>query len=226
MKPEIYIAETGIFGSNRLETAHVRTDSYRGKRMLDVVLGGVLIPVVAPVVALLWLVVRLDGGPGFFLHRRVGRGGAEFACLKLRTMRADADRVLDQLLAADPRAAEEWALRQKLENDPRVTRIGAFLRRTSLDELPQLWNVLRGEMSLVGPRPVTRAELARYGLARGAYLCRRPGVTGLWQVFGRRSASYADRVHLDLHYSRTASLWGDVWLLLLTIGVIFRRTGC
>ncbi|MBN2906257.1 MAG: sugar transferase [Rhodobacteraceae bacterium] len=225
MKADTYGPDIDVLGQVSLDFNSGPAKEYRGKRLLDVCLSAALLPLVAPVVAVLWLMVRCDGGPGFFSHRRVGVSGAEFACLKLRSMHPDAERMLSRHLVNDADAAREWALRQKLTDDPRVTRLGAFLRRSSLDELPQLWNVLRGDMSLVGPRPITRAELARYGLARGAYLSCRPGVTGLWQVFGRRSASYAERVHFDLHYSRNASLLGDLWLLILTMGVVFKRTG-
>lgn len=196
-----------------------------GKRVLDLGLALGLLPFVAPVILLLWLVVRLDGGPGLFAHGRVGRHGQPFRCWKIRTMAPDADQRLAVLLAGDPNAALEWARTFKLRHDPRVTWIGAILRRTSLDELPQVWNVLRGEMSFVGPRPVTAGELDFYGADRTSYLSLRPGVTGLWQVRGRRDGDYARRVGLDHSYREGLCLWLDLRLIAATGLVLLRPTG-
>jgi Undecaprenyl-phosphate galactose phosphotransferase WbaP len=197
------------------------------KRVFDAVVAGAGLVALAPFLAVVWALVKLsDGGPAFFGHVRVGRYGRPFTCWKFRTMVQNGDEVLARHLAANPAAAEEWKAAQKLRKDPRVTAIGAFLRITSLDELPQLWNVLVGEMSLVGPRPVTRTELERYAKDRKFYLLVRPGLTGLWQVSGRNRTSYARRVALDRHYVQTWSFLGDLWIMLKTVVVLARRDGC
>lgn len=196
-----------------------------GKRLLDLAVVAVFGLPVAVIVAVLALLVMLDGGKPFFGHLRVGRGGRTFRCWKLRTMVPDAEARLVAHLAADPRAAEEWAETQKLRRDPRVTLVGRVLRKTSLDELPQVWNVVRGDMSLVGPRPVTAEELERYGRHRTAYCSLRPGITGLWQVRGRNDVSYAARVAMDADYARRASLALDVGLVLGTVPAVLRLTG-
>ncbi|MGG7646252.1 sugar transferase [Rhodovulum sp. YNF3179] len=202
-----------------------RSRGYAGKRVFDICVAAVLLGIAAPAIALLWALVRADGGGGFFGHARVGRDGRVFRCWKLRSMVPDAESRLATILATDPAAAAEWARRQKLSNDPRVTGLGRVLRRTRLDELPQLWNVLRGEMSLVGPRPVTRAELGRYGSAAPLYLALRPGLTGPWQVSGEDGGDYAARVRRDAAYARQCSLGGDLWLLIRTCAVVLARTG-
>jgi Undecaprenyl-phosphate galactose phosphotransferase WbaP len=169
--------------------------------------------------------VKADGGPTFYAQTRVGRGGRPFRCLKFRTMMVGAeDRLLD-LLAADPAAAAEWEATQKLTADPRVTGIGGLLRKTSLDELPQLLNVLKGEMSLVGPRPIVEAEQERYADDIASYRAVRPGVTGLWQVSGRSEISYARRVQLDVWYVNHWSLLQDFSILLRTIPAVLSRRG-
>ncbi|MBE9637055.1 sugar transferase [Salipiger mangrovisoli] len=196
------------------------------KRLLDVVLALTMLPMILPIVALLYVVVRLDGGAGFFGHPRVGRNGETFRCWKLRTMVPDAQERLEHLLATDPIARAEWDKDRKLRNDPRVTRFGDFLRRSSLDELPQIWNVLKGEMSLIGPRPVTLDELDRYGGHKWVYLSLRPGVTGLWQVSGRNDVSYDERVQLDASYYNELGLRSDLRILRQTVGAVLGRTGC
>lgn len=167
-----------------------------------------------------WMIWRVDGSPILFGHYRVGLNGRLFRCLKFRSMRRDAEDVLAQLLSKDPIARAEWASDQKLSNDPRITGIGAFLRRTSLDELPQLLNVLRGEMVLVGPRPITVGELTRYGKVRWHYLSVRPGMTGLWQVSGRNNTTYEERVDFDKHYVEERSLTLDASILVRTVVVV------
>jgi lipopolysaccharide/colanic/teichoic acid biosynthesis glycosyltransferase len=185
-----------------------------------------LLLLLAPLMALVaWLIWRRDGAPVFFGHFRVGRDGDLFRCLKFRSMFRDAERMLQQLLEADPQARAEWEKDQKLSRDPRITPIGHFLRRTSLDELPQLFNVLRGEMSLVGPRPITTGELTRYGAARWHYLSVQPGMTGLWQVSGRNNTTYDERVALDRRYVEARSLRLNLSILLRTVGVVLARDG-
>ncbi|MFA7637825.1 MAG: sugar transferase, partial [Parvibaculum sp.] len=159
--------------------------------------------------------------------RRVGEKGREFMCRKFRTMHVDSDAILKSLLENNPQVAAEWARDQKLRNDPRVTAIGAFLRKTSLDELPQLINVIRGEMSLVGPRPVTYSEVLRYGEDAEYYLSAKPGITGLWQVSGRNETTYMRRVQLDAWYVKNWSLWQDIAILFKTVpAVLLRRGAC
>ena len=196
-----------------------------GKRALDIALSLILLPSLLPLIVLLWALARRDGGPGFYAHKRIGRHGRVFWCWKIRTMVPDAEARLAAHLSGHPDAAREWARTQKLTDDPRITRLGGVLRRTSLDELPQIWNVLRGDMSFVGPRPVTLSELDRYGAQRTVYLRLRPGVTGLWQVNGRGNGCYAERLSLDRAYSDGVSLSVDLRLILRTVLVLFWPTG-
>jgi len=196
------------------------------KRAMDIAIAGIGLLLLAPVFLVLALLVRADGGPAFYVHPRVGRGGRIFGCIKFRSMVVDSEARLEALLASDPAARAEWEQTRKLRNDPRITRIGRFLRATSLDELPQLINVLRGEMSLVGPRPVTPAELDRYyGAAAAHYLSVRPGITGPWQVSGRSETSYDQRVALDVAYVTQPSLLTDLRILLRTPLAVLSRRG-
>ncbi len=195
------------------------------KRVLDVAGAIVLGVVFSPLMIVIALLMRRRGGEVIYRHRRVGREGRMFECLKFRTMVPNADQVLRQLLESNPELKAEWVRDHKLRNDPRITRIGRFLRRTSLDELPQLWNVLRGEMSLVGPRPVVREELLRYGRNVRTYLAAKPGITGLWQVTGRNDTDYRRRVVLDTYYVRNQSLALDLYILLKTTGVVLGGSG-
>jgi lipopolysaccharide/colanic/teichoic acid biosynthesis glycosyltransferase len=195
------------------------------KRSFDVVVGTLLMVALLPVLVLLVVVVMSDGGPAVFGHVRVGRNGKKFRCLKFRSMVVNADQVLKTLIEDDPQARAEWERSFKLKNDVRVTRIGRFLRRTSLDELPQLWNVVRGDMSLVGPRPIIDQELERYGANVMYYLMAKPGMTGLWQVSGRCTTDYATRVSLDVAYVKNWSLLRDVTILFKTFKVVFKGSG-
>lgn len=196
------------------------------KRALDIAGAGSLLLLSLPVFLLLALLVRLDGGPAFYAHERVGRGGRRFGCLKFRSMVTDSAARLEALLDQDPEARAEWNATRKLRHDPRITWVGRFLRASSLDELPQLINVLRGDMSLVGPRPVIAAELAaHYGAAAEHYLSVRPGITGLWQVSGRSSTSYDTRVALDVRYATNPSLLEDLRILLRTPAAVLLRRG-
>ena len=186
----------------------------------------VLLVLLAPVLALVaWAVWRKDGAPILFSHYRVGQDGRLFRCLKFRSMVRDSEAALARLLREDEKAREEWEREQKLTVDPRITPIGRFLRRTSLDELPQLINVLRGEMNLVGPRPITVGELERYRGARWHYLCVRPGITGLWQVSGRNDTTYEERVELDRRYVERRSAWMDCFILIKTVKVVLTSEG-
>ena len=195
------------------------------KQCMDRCGAAVLLVALAPLFLLLAILIRRDGGGALYRHQRLGANGKVFPCMKFRSMVANSDSVLEQLLASDPIALAEWQATQKLRLDPRVTRVGRLLRKTSLDELPQLFNVLRGEMSLVGPRPIVRAEISRYGSEIGYYYQARPGLTGLWQVSGRSDTSYAQRVELDVQYISTWTLWRDIVIVLKTIPAVVLRKG-
>lgn len=195
------------------------------KRLLDVSIVLLALPFAAPLILALSVLIRRDGGSGLFGHTRVGRGGHEFTCWKLRTMRTDAQACLSRLLANDPDLRRQWYANQKLTDDPRITKIGRFLRQTRLDELPQLWNVLIGEMSIVGPRPVTLDELERYGADRPAYLAMRPGLTGPWQAGLAGKSGYAGRIAADVDYANGASFGMDLAIILRTGLVVLKRSG-
>lgn len=200
--------------------------TYGGKRLFDIVLAILILPILAPVIAICWAIVRLDGGPGFYSQSRVGLNGKTFRCWKLRSMVVDAEAVLQKLCAEDPDVAREWEVNQKLDDDPRITKIGKFIRSTSLDELPQLWNVIVGDMSFVGPRPFMVNQKVLYDEAGGgAYYEMRPGITGHWQVYGRGETSFADRVGFDNNYYRALSLIEDIRLIFKTALVVLNRTG-
>ncbi|MCY0873193.1 MAG: exopolysaccharide biosynthesis polyprenyl glycosylphosphotransferase, partial [Acidithiobacillus caldus] len=194
------------------------------KRSFDLIGSLLLILLLSPVfVAIAWRIRKEDGGPVFFRQTRVGRDGKSFGCLKFRSMVPDAEARLQRYLAENPAIAQEYQRNFKLRDDPRVTRIGRFLRRSSLDELPQLFNVLLGDMSLVGPRPVTAKELMEYyGEVSPVYQSVPPGITGLWQVSGRSDTSYSQRVYLDAWYVKNWTLWYDIVILLRTVRVVLR----
>ncbi|HHI70051.1 MAG TPA: sugar transferase [Rhodobacteraceae bacterium] len=197
------------------------------KRLMDVLLSLVLLPAVLPLAILIGAILKIQGGPILYSQVRVGRDGLPFRLWKFRTMIADADAVLQKHLDRHPSAKQEWRDHRKLRNDPRVTRFGAFLRRCSLDELPQFWNIFLGEMSLVGPRPVSQNELEeKYRQYALSYMRCRPGLTGLWQVSGRNRLTYESRVQLDDYYARQQNALLDLWILWRTIGAVLRGTGC
>ena len=178
-----------------------------------------------PVLLLAAGVLLASGRNPFYLHRRIGRDGRSFACIKLQTMGPDAAERLQALLQASAAAAAEWERTRKLSDDPRITPLGRFLRRTSIDELPQLWNVIRGEMSLIGPRPITADELHVYGDCAGAYTQLRPGITGLWQVSGRNRLSFSQRADFDAEYAARLCLGLDLSILLRTVRVVLSCSG-
>jgi exopolysaccharide production protein ExoY len=209
--------QAGFFNGALADQVHLRTNQLA---------AAFLILLLSPVMlCLAVLIARRDGAPVLFGHYRVGKDGRLFRCLKFRSMYLNSAEMLSEILASDPAARAEWDRDQKLSNDPRITPVGDFLRRTSLDELPQLLNVLRGEMSLVGPRPITVAELTRYGRVRWHYLSVRPGMTGLWQVSGRNNTTYSERVALDERYIDNQSLLGDIGILFRTVKVVLFREG-
>lgn len=196
------------------------------KRLVDVVGAVFILIVFLPFLCIVTAGVLITSGwPVFYSHRRVGRNGRGFNLHKFRSMRKNADQVLTAFLDTDAKARSEWEAFRKLKADPRVTPFGAFLRRSSLDEFPQLWNVLKGEMSLVGPRPVTRGESSKYGERWSAYCSMKPGISGLWQVNGRNGLTYEQRVTFDDDYVRNWSLVLDLKILIKTVYVVIRREG-
>jgi exopolysaccharide production protein ExoY len=195
------------------------------KRLCDILGALVLAMLFSPVILAVLIGAAVYGQEALYRHQRVGRDGRLFWCLKFRTMVPDADKLLKHILDSDPDLRAEWERDHKLRNDPRVTPLGRFLRRTSLDELPQLWNVLKGEMSLVGPRPVTSEELLRYGRNAVLYTLVRPGITGLWQVSGRNDAEYRRRVAMDVCYVKRQSAVLDLWILFRTVIVVLTGRG-
>lgn len=196
------------------------------KRGMDLVATTAILLMLLPLFGLLALLVRCtSSGPVFYGHTRIGRGGRRFKAWKFRTMVPDAGKRLEEYLRDHPDARQEWAATQKLTHDPRITRVGHWLRKTSLDELPQLWNVLVGEMSLVGPRPIVDEEIEKYGPVFHAYLQVRPGITGLWQVSGRNNTTYPQRIQLDAYYVRNWSPWLDFYIFFRTAQVVAQREG-
>lgn len=209
----------------KLRDSHARLGLYSRliKRVLDLLLVLLALPAVVTLVILLAFLIRADGGPAFYSQERVGRGGKVFRLWKLRSMEVDADRKLEELLECDLNARSEWQESQKLRSDPRITPIGHIIRKTSLDELPQVWNILVGDMSLVGPRPFMPDQQELY-IGQDYYKLR-PGLTGLWQVTDRNGSSFSARAHYDSLYFRKMSLSADVRILFETVSVVMRGTG-
>ncbi len=195
------------------------------KRTVDIAGALVGFVVFLPAFILLMILIPLDGGPALYAQTRIGKNGKAFKCWKFRSMVPSADNVLQKILATNESLQEEWRETRKLAQDPRITKLGDFIRKTSLDEIPQFYNILRGEMSLIGPRPVTRAEMHHYGVHAKTYQNVKPGLTGLWQVKGRNKLSYQKRVNLDVYYIRNWSLWLDIAIVLKTIYVVCTRRG-
>jgi Undecaprenyl-phosphate galactose phosphotransferase WbaP len=212
----------GLTTSNKLKMAW----NLWIKRFMDiviVVLGGIL---VLPFLLIIALLVKLSSpGPVLYGHKRLGTDGKHFTAYKFRSMVMDAHERLQRLLESDPEIKKEWEKNHKLQNDPRVTAIGRFLRRTSMDEIPQLLNILKGEMSLVGPRPIVDEEVSRYGEDFGWIFSVKPGLTGMWQVSGRSEADYTARVFYDTYYLQSWSVWLDIWILFMTFGAVIRGKG-
>lgn len=209
-----------------MEQALIRKPRQRLKRFLDIIICAAALPAIVPLCLLLSLLIRLDSpGAPIYRHERIGRDGKPFQLYKFRTMRADADELLQQYLEQDPRLAAEWAQSRKLRNDPRLTRIGHFLRKTSLDELPQVLNILLGQMTLVGPRPIVAGEKEKYGRYFEEYCEVRPGLTGLWQTSGRNNTTYSQRVAYDHYYINHWSIWLDFWIMAKTIPVALSGRG-
>ncbi|MGD9639205.1 MAG: undecaprenyl-phosphate galactose phosphotransferase WbaP [Alphaproteobacteria bacterium] len=195
------------------------------KRCFDIVATTAILITISPLFLLFIYLIRKDGGNAFYGHKRIGQNGNPFYCYKFRSMIFNADKILADLLEKDPEAKKEWEKDFKLKKDPRITKIGQILRKTSLDELPQLINVLRGEMSLVGPRPVVAEEIKKYGDYDKYYKEVKPGITGLWQISGRNDVDYSYRVRLDVWYIKNWSFWYDIVILLKTIPAVFKKDG-
>lgn len=221
------VASHSLRRSHWVDELPARLFRYRVvKRTVDVALVLLLMPVILLMVGLVAVAVALSSpGPIFYSHRRIRKNGAFFSMWKFRTMCVNSAEVLEDYLAAHPKARAEWNKSHKLRFDPRITRIGAFLRRYSLDELPQLWNVLTGQMSLVGPRPIVAAEVEKYGDCFDCYCKVKPGLTGLWQVSGRSALSYEKRVALDCEYVKGWSLTKDTLILLKTFSSVINQDG-
>ncbi len=220
--------------TRRAESPHLSpqpfSQNYRSiswaKRTFDVLIAALALIFLAPLFLVVAVLIRLqDGGPAFFYHKRVGKYGQTFNCIKFRSMVPDAVEQLEQYLTDNSSARWEWDTSRKLTNDPRVTPIGRFLRKTSIDELPQLFNVLVGEMSLVGPRPIVEEEVSKYADKFKHYCSVSPGITGLWQVRGRSDTSYQTRVSLDVLYVETYTFWGDMKIIAMTIPVVLASRG-
>ena len=226
----LYGTDMSHFFSHEVALLRVRNNLRRWparltKRLFDTLVAALLLVLLSPLMLVIALLLKLEGGSVLFAHQRIGKNGRKFDCYKFRSMVPNAERQLQNLLQHNAQLKAQWDKEHKLKDDPRISRMGDFLRRTSLDELPQLFNVLKSEMSLVGPRPIVQDELQKYGLEKSYYLMVRPGMTGLWQVSGRNDVDYETRVYLDAWYVKNWSLWYDLAILVKTIKVVFGRNG-
>lgn len=193
------------------------------KRILDISISVVGLAVAAIPMAFIWLLIKMESaGPAVYVHHRIGKDGKPLPLLKFRSMRDNAEEMIQQFT---PEQMKEWEENFKLEDDPRITRIGKFLRRSSLDELPQLVNVLKGELSIVGPRPVVEKEVERYGENREKFLSVTPGLTGYWQAYARSTCTYEERMEMELHYVDHANFWWDIKIIFATFGAVLRGHG-
>jgi len=216
----------GFWSAAGASAPRYRIQSSALKRAMDLLIAFPVLVFTSPLLMAIYALIKtFDPGPALFAHTRIGRDGQPFVVYKFRSMRVDAEARLQQVLASDSDAAAEWAKYQKLRNDPRVTWLGRILRRSSLDELPQLLNILRGEMSVIGPRPVTADEVARYGADYSFYIAARPGVLGLWQVKGRNKLTYPERIAFDVQYVKTWSVWQDLKIIGMAIPVVLLGLG-
>jgi Undecaprenyl-phosphate galactose phosphotransferase WbaP len=215
----------GIIGFSSVHNL-TKKDNLIAKRILDLSLIIIPLPIVLPVCIIIGIFVKFTSpGPLFYGHIRVGKNGRQLKCWKFRSMYKDADKQLDKILSQDPEMRRQWEKERKFINDPRVTKFGKFLRKTSLDELPQLWNIFLGEMSFVGPRPVTDGELVKYGDSADYILSVTPGLSGMWQTSGRSDTEYEERITLDTYYIQNWSIWLDIWIIIKTIWVVLKGKG-
>ncbi|MEM6416011.1 MAG: sugar transferase [Pseudomonadota bacterium] len=219
LSPDLNAIPTIITG------AYSEKQTLLGKRVFDFFFSLTMLVFFAPLLLLIFLVIRSDGGHAVFKHRRVGKNGVEFDCYKFRSMVLNAEDMIDEIIENDPVRKQEWLSERKFTDDPRVTKIGDFLRRKSFDELPQLINVLRGEMSMIGPRPIVREETLKYGNNFKDYASVKPGLTGLWQVSGRNDISYEERVALDVDYVTNLSWRRELGILIKTVVVVMTGRG-
>ena len=215
----------GILGFSSTHNLTKRVSLF-WKRFIDLLLLLLSSPVIIPTVLLFSLLIKISSpGPVFYGHKRVGKNGKEFKCWKFRSMVIDADKQLEKILAENPEMRAEWEKDRKFTNDPRVTKIGKFIRKTSIDEIPQFFNVLVGEMSFIGPRPVTEPELKKHGGKADFILAAKPGLSGMWQISGRSDTGYEERVNLDSYYIQNWSVWLDIWIIIKTVYVVLRGKG-
>ena len=226
----LYGTDMAHFFSHEVALLRVRNNLRRWparltKRLFDTSMAALLLLIFAPLMLLIAAALKAEGGSVLFSHMRVGKKGKQFNCYKFRSMIPNADQALKILLSNNPQLQDEWNREHKLKSDPRISKLGAILRKSSLDELPQLLNVLKSEMSLVGPRPIVSEELEKYGLEKTYYLMVRPGMTGLWQVSGRNAVDYETRVYLDAWYVKNWSLWYDLAILAKTFKAVLLRRG-
>ncbi|MGH1421773.1 MAG: sugar transferase [Hyphomonas sp.] len=218
-------AETAAYAASQAKQPLSRGEEY-AKRVFDIVVSASALLALSPLILAFAIAIKIqDGEKALFKQKRFGLNGETFNCFKLRSMVPDARERLEALLASDPAARQEWEETQKLTDDPRITALGHFIRKTSIDELPQLYNVLRGDMSLVGPRPIVENEIEKYGENFNFYCEVRPGVTGLWQVKGRSDTTYPERVAMDVEYVRTHSFIGDIMIVLKTVPAVLMSKG-
>ncbi len=215
----------GIVGFS--STHHLtRQSSLIVKRLIDLALIAFSLPLLLPLMILISIGVKVSSqGPIFYGHKRVGKNGKEIKCWKFRSMFIDSQKMLEEILKNDPDMRREWESQRKFQNDPRVTRFGKFLRKTSLDELPQIFNILLGSMSFVGPRPVTKEELVKYGENTDYILSVTPGLSGMWQISGRSDTGYEERINLDTYYIQNWSVWFDLWIIIKTVWVVLKGKG-
>lgn len=210
-------------GGSVISTSEQKKLYLMAKRLLDIVVASVGLTVMFLPMVLIFVLIRLESpGSAVYIHHRIGKNGEPLPLLKFRSMRKDADSLIQYFT---PEQKKEWETNFKLDNDPRITRIGKFLRRSSLDELPQLINVLRGELSIVGPRPIVTEELERYGGSKAKFLSVTPGLTGYWQAYARSSCSYEERMNMELFYVEHACLWWDIKIMFATVGAVLRGKG-
>jgi len=215
----------GIVGFASTHNLTKKTNRF-AKRAIDIALLIVSFPLVLPLCIVVAIIIKITSpGPVFYGHLRVGKNGKPLKCWKFRSMCKDADKKLDALLAQNPDMREQWERERKFVDDPRVTPFGKFIRKTSIDELPQFWNILAGEMSFIGPRPVTKGELVKYGSQADYILSVTPGLSGMWQTSGRSDTEYEERITLDTYYIQNWSVWLDIWLIIKTVWIVFKRKG-